>query len=348
MQATSSFKYSVLLSAMAGAMALPFAASVQAADAGRYVMVTHAADADSWWNTIKNSIKQASEDFGVSVDYRNPPDGDLAGMARLLEQAAARNYDGVAFDIADINVLAKPAGLVKAKGIPMVTMNSGSAEQSKQLGAIMHIGQPEFEAGKAAGERAKAAGVKSFVCVNHFATNAVSFERCKGFAEALGVDPKASMIDSGMDPTVVESKVTAYMRNNAGTQALLALGPNSAEPSIKALEKMGLAGKVYFGTFDISKDIVAAIKKGTINFAIDQQPYLQGYMSIASLVIAHNDKTMDAQKIIAKLKANPKFQARLAEYGLAPVYTAAGVSSGPGFVTKENVEKVEKYAGQYR
>nr|WP_233151858.1 sugar ABC transporter substrate-binding protein [Pelomonas sp. KK5] len=323
-------------------------AATGAQAAGRYVMVTHAADADSWWNTIKNAIKQAGEDFGVQVDYRNPPDGDLAGMARLLEQAAARGYDGVAFDIADINVLSKPAGLVKAKGLPIVTMNSGTTAESKKLGAIMHIGQPEYAAGKAAGERAKAAGIKSFVCVNHYATNNASFERCQGYADALGVDMKKSMIDSGMDPTVVESKVTAFLRANPSTQAVLTLGPNSAEPTLRALDKMGLAGKVYFGTFDISKDIVAGIKKGTINFAIDQQPYLQGYMTIASLVIAHDDKTMDAQAIIGKLKANPKFQARLAEYGLAPVYTADGVSSGPGFVTKDNVEKVEKYAGQYR
>ncbi|MDY0745547.1 sugar ABC transporter substrate-binding protein [Paucibacter sp. R3-3] len=340
-------KQSALLTALIGTAAALLPMTSAHAE-GRYAFVSHAPDADSWWNTIKNSLKQVGEDFNVTVDYRNPPDGDLAGMARLIEQSAARGYDGVAFTIADINVLAKPAALVKAKGIPIVTVNSGTAEQSKQVGAIMHIGQPEYEAGKGAGERAKAAGIKSFVCVNHYATNAVSFERCRGFADALGVDAKKTMIDSGQDPTVVESKVTAYLRSNPTTQAVLALGPNAAEPTIKALEKMNLAGKMYFGTFDLSKDIVAAIKKGTINFAIDQQPYLQGYMGIAALVIAHEDKTQDPQAIIAKLKANPKFQARLNEYGLAPVYTAAGVSSGPGFVTKDNIEKVEKYAGQYR
>ncbi len=314
----------------------------------RYVLISHAPDSDSWWNTVKNAIRHASEDFGVQVDYRNPSNGDLADMARLVEQAAAHNYDGVAFDIADYDVLSKPAARVTAKGIALVTLNSGTAAESRKLGAIMHIGQGEYSAGKAAGERAKAAGVTSFVCVNHYATNAASFQRCKGFADAIGVDSRESMIDSGVDPTVVASKVGAYLRNHPNTQAVLTLGPNSAEPTIQALERMGLAGRIYFGTFDLSPAIIQAIKKGELNFAIDQQPYLQGYMAIAVLAIAHADKTRDQAAIVARLKANPKFQARLTQYGLVPVYNSDGVSSGPSFVTKDNVAMVEKYAGQYR
>lgn len=49
----------------------------------KFVLISHAPDSDSWWNTIKNSVKQAGEDFNVTVDYRNPPNGDLADMARL-------------------------------------------------------------------------------------------------------------------------------------------------------------------------------------------------------------------------------------------------------------------------
>jgi simple sugar transport system substrate-binding protein len=314
----------------------------------QYVLVSHAPDSDSWWNTVKNAIKHAGEDFNVKVDYRNPPNGDLADMARLIEQAAAHNYSGVATSIADFSVLQGPIKQVGAKRIPIVSINSGTSKQSQELGALMHIGQPEYESGKAAGERAKSAGIKSFVCVNHYATNVASFDRCRGFADALGVDFKSSMLDSGTDPTTVTSKVSAYMRNNPDTQAVLALGPNSAEPTLQALEKMGLAGKVYFGTFDVSPAILQGIKKGQINFAIDQQPYLQGYIAVAVLAIAHKSKTTDIQKITAELKANPKFQARLKEYGLQPVYGARDISSGPSFVTQENSAFVEKYAGQYR
>jgi simple sugar transport system substrate-binding protein len=314
----------------------------------RFVLVSHAPDSDSWWNTIKNAIKQAGEDFGVTVDYRNPPSGDLADMARILEQASARNYDGVISSIADFDVLKKPIAQIAAKKIPFITINSGTTAQSEQLGAIMHVGQPEYDAGKAAGARAKAAGAKSFLCVNHYATNPASFERCKGFADALGVDYKSSTIDSGDDPTTVESKVSAYLRKNPGTSAVLTLGPSSAHPTLKAIAKLGLKGKIFMATFDLSPEISAGIKDGTVAFAIDQQPYLQGYIPVAVLAIMKQQNTRDLAKVIAALKANPKVKARFDAYDLAPVYGPRHISSGPGFVTKDNIGKVEKLAGQYR
>jgi len=329
------------------AAALVVSGAAFAADA-KFVLISHAPDSDSWWNTIKNAIKQAGEDFNVEVDYRNPPSGDLADMARLVEQAAARNYDGVIVSIADFNVLQKPLAQVRAKNIPFITINSGTQKESEQLGAIMHVGQPEFDAGKGAGEKAKAAGVKSFLCVNHYATNPASFERCRGFAAAIGADFKASTLDAGDDPTQIEAKASAYLRNHKDTQAVLTLGPTSALPSMKALQKMGLDTKIYFATFDLNEEITKGIKDGRVKFAIDQQPYLQGYIPVAVLAIMKKEKLTDLNKVKDILRSNPKFKARLAEYGLEPQYGARHISSGPGFVTKDNIAKVEKYAGQYR
>ena len=316
--------------------------------AGKYVLISHAPDSDSWWNTIKNAVKQAGEDYGVQVDYRNPPNGDLADMARLIEQAAAQGYDGVITTIADFNVLQGAVKKVTDKKIPLITINSGTTTQSEQLGAVMHVGQPEYEAGKGAGELAKAAGIKTFLCVNHYATNPASFERCRGFAEAIGADPKKSTLDSGADPTGVESKVSAYLRQNPGTQAVLALGPNSAHPTMRALDKTGLKGKIYFATFDLSDEISKGIKDGSVKFAIDQQPYLQGYIPVAVLATMKDMKSSDLAKVSEAVKANPKTKARFEEYGLSPAYGARHIGSGPGFVTKDNIAKVEKYAGQYR
>ena len=316
--------------------------------AGRYVLISHAPDSDSWWNTIKNSIKQAGEDYDVTVDYRNPPSGDLADMARLIEQAAAQGYDGVITTIADYNVLQGAVKKVTDKKILLITINSGTPEQSEKLGAIMHVGQPEYEAGKGAGERAKAAGIKSFLCVNHVATNPVVYERCRGFADAIGAVVKKSTIDSGDDPTGIESKVSAYLRQNPGTQAVLALGPTSAHPTLKALEKGGQKGKIWFATFDLSDEISRGIKDGSIQFAIDQQPYLQGYIPVAVMATMKAMNSTDLKKVSDAVRANPKTIKRFEDYGLAPAYGPRHIGSGPGFVTKDNLPKVEKFAGQYR
>jgi simple sugar transport system substrate-binding protein len=318
------------------------------ADNARFVVVSHAPDADPFWNVVKNGIGDAQKDFGVTVDYRNPPDGDLADMVHLLDQAAARNYDGVATTIADFDIVQRPVKTLVAKGIPVITLNSGTAQQNAALGALLHVGQPEYEAGKEAGERAKAAGVKRFLCVNNNATNPSSFERCRGFAEAIGADFKSSTLDSGNDPTEVENRVFAALHKRPDTQAVLALGPTSAVPALRAIRKLGLTSKIFFATFDMTPEVDRAIAAGTVAFAIDQQPYLQGYIPIALLAIMKQSHSRDVASAVAALKANPQFQQRLRTYGLVPRFSPSGVATGPSFVTRENVALVEKYAGQYR
>ncbi|MBO9588213.1 sugar ABC transporter substrate-binding protein [Devosia sp.] len=302
------------------AIALPAVAIPAAAEGERFVLVSHAPDSDSWWNTIKNAIALAGEQMGVTVEYRNPPTGDLADMARIIEQAAASNPDGIISTIADFDVLSGPLGDAVARGIPVITINSGTVEQSKEIGALLHVGQPEYDAGFGAGEKAKAAGVTSFLCVNHYITNPASVERCQGFADALGVELGNQMIDAGQDPGEIQSKVAAYLQTNPDTNGILTLGPTSAHPTIAALAANGQAGAIFFGTFDLSSEIAAAIKDGTINFAIDQQPFLQGYLPVVVLT-------------------------NLARYGVVP---GNSINSGPGFITKDNIGLVEQYAGQYR
>jgi simple sugar transport system substrate-binding protein len=290
------------------------------AEGERFVLVSHAPDSDSWWNTIKNAIAIAGEQMGVTVEYRNPPTGDLADMARIVEQATASSPNGIISTIADFDVLSGPLSNAVAQGIPVITINSGTEEQSKQIGALMHVGQPELAAGKGAGEKAKAAGVTKFLCVNHYITNPASVERCQGYAEALGVELGNQMIDAGQDPAEIKSKVMAYLQANPDTNGVLALGPTSAHPTIAALNESGKAGTIHFGTFDLSGEIAEAIKGGVIAFAIDQQPFLQGYLPVVILT-------------------------NLARYGVVP---GNSINSGPGFVTKDNIALVEKYAGEYR
>ena len=244
---------------LAAAVAVPFAVGMGGpafADGERFVFVSHAPDSDLWWNTIKNAVKNSEHDLGVKVEYRNPSTGDIADMARIIEQATASNPTGIITTIADYDVLESAIKGAIAKGIPVITVNSGTAAQSKKLGALMHIGQPEYDAGKGAGERAKAAGVTKLLCVNHYITNSASVERCQGYADGVGVKLGDQMLDSGVYPTEVYNKVKAYLTVHPDTDGIVTLGPNSADPVIKLLRDTGQAGKFKsFVTFDLDSDI---------------------------------------------------------------------------------------------
>lgn len=309
--------------AMATALAATplFALTTTASAEGeKYVLVSHAPDSDSWWNTIKNGIALAGEQMNVEVEYRNPPTGDIADMARIIEQAAASNPDGIITTLADFDVLKGPIQAAVDQGIDVIIMNSGTAEQAREVGALMYVGQPEYDAGLAAGIRAKSDGVTKFLCVNHAIQQPVVGERCRGFADGLGVELGDSMMDSGTDPAEIKNKVLAYLSANEDVDGILTLGPVSADPTIAALKENGLAGDIYFGTFDLGAEIVKGIKDGTIQWGIDQQPFLQAYLPV--VILANWDR-----------------------YGVLP---GNNINSGPGFVTKDGLTLVEKYAGEYR
>ncbi|WP_068310402.1 sugar ABC transporter substrate-binding protein [Polycladidibacter hongkongensis] len=294
--------------------------AVSAAQAERYVLVSHAPDSDSWWNTIKNGLALAGKQMNVEVEYRNPPTGDLADMARIIEQTAASQPDGIITTLADFDVLSGPIQAAVDQGIDVIIMNSGTPEQTREVGALMFVGQPEYDAGLAAGMRAKKDGVSSFLCVNHVISNAVVAERCRGFADGLGVALGGQMIDSGQDPSEIKNKVQAYLEANPETDAILTLGPTSADPTILALNENGMAGDIYFGTFDLGDEIVKGIKAGVIQWGIDQQPFLQAYLPVVVLTNYHR-------------------------FGVLP---GNNINSGPGFITKDGLELVERYAGEYR
>lgn len=304
----------------ASVVTAPVAATAAGHETLSYVLVSHAPDSDTWWNTIKNGIALAGEQVGVEVEYRNPPTGDIADMARIIEQAAASSPDGIITTLADFDVLKGPIMNAVDQGIDVIIMNTGTPEQAREVGALMYVGQPEYDAGYAAGLRAKGEGVTKFLCVNHAIQQPTVGERCRGYADGLGIELGDAMMDSGTDPSEIKNKVMAYLSANEDVDGILTLGPVSADPTIAALNEMGIAGDIHFGTFDLGEEIVKGIKDGTIAWGIDQQPFLQAYLPVVVLTNYHR-------------------------YGVLP---GNNINSGPGFVTADGLEMVEKFAGEYR
>ena len=305
----------------AGIAAMSLAATATAqAEGEKYVLVSHAPDSDSWWNTIKNGIALGWQTCRCEVEYRNPPTGDIADMARIIEQAAASNPDGIITTLADFDVLKGPIKAAVDQGIDVIIMNTGTPEQAAKsvplcMSVSLNMMPVTLQASAPRGE-----GVTKFLCVNHAIQQPTVGERCRGYADGLGVDLGNAMMDSGTDPSEIKNKVLAYLSANPDTNGILTLGPVSADPTIAALQENGMAGSIHFGTFDLGAEIVKGIKDGTINWGIDQQPFLQAYMPV--VILANWDR-----------------------YGVLP---GNNINSGPGFVTKDGLTKVEEFAGEYR
>ena len=301
----------------AAAMGLSLAAPALAQET-RVVFVTHGQSGDAYWSVVKNGMDDAAKTLGVQAEYLAPETFDMAKMAQMIDAAVASKPDGLVVSIADTAALGPPVKNAVAAGIPVIVINSGGSKLTRELGGLLYLGQSEFEAGVLAGERVKALGVKKAVCVNHEVGNISLDDRCAGFAKGLGVE--VPVLAGVMDPTEMRSRTVAYLKTNPDTEFVLACGIGAAEPGLAALDELGLTGKVKMGTFDLSPTILQATADGKMEWGIDAQQYLMGYIPVVMLDL-------------------------LKKYKLAPI---ADYPTGPGFVTKNDALAVIDLSKQGR
>ena len=305
-----------VLGLVAGLTMLSAAVSFAAADETRVVFVTHGQSGDPYWSVVKNGMDDAAKTLGVKAEYLAPENFDMAKMAQMIDAAAASKPDGLVVSIADPAAVSEPIKNAVAAGIPVIVIDSGGSKLTHELGGLLFMGQSEYEAGVLAGERVKKLGLTNAVCSNHEVGNISLDDRCAGFAKGLGVD--VPVLNGVMDPTEMKSRITAYLKTNPDTQFILAVGINSAEPGLGAIDELGLTGKVKIGTFDLSPTILRATADGKMEWGIDAQQYAMGYVPVVMF---------DLWK----------------KYKIAPI---ADYPTGPGFVTKETAASVIDLAKQ--
>ena len=144
--------------------------------------------ADAWAQINKNNWDDAAKQLGVTAEYLAPETFDMAKMGQMIDAAAASKPDGLVVSIPDEAALSGPIKDAVASGVPVIVIDSGGSQGAKDVGALLFLGQSEFEAGVMAGERIKALGITKAVCANHEVGNVSLDDRCAGFTKGLGVD----------------------------------------------------------------------------------------------------------------------------------------------------------------
>ena len=292
----------------------PDGALVKRADI-KIEIVTHGQAQDGFWGVVRNGVKAGAADMGVTANYSAPgTESDMPAMSALIDAAIAKKPTGLVVSIPNPDALSPAIKRAIAAGIPVVSMNSGS-DVFKSLGILAHVGQTEFEAGLGAGERFKAAGVKNAVCFNQEVGNKALTDRCNGFFTGLTGKTDGKVLTGKIsDPAGMQATITAALQTDGTIDGVLTLGPSVAKPALAAL---AAAGKpIHLATFDLSADVLTAIKDGKMDFAIDQQQFLQGYLPIVILT-------------------------NYAETRNLPTGNGTGlIMTGPGFVTKDNAADV--------
>lgn len=276
-------------------------------------LVTHSAPGDTFWDMVRKGAQAAADKDNITLQYAADPDGPT--QASLVQAAVDRNVGGIAVTLGKPDALQGAIKNAENAGIPVVGLNSGS-DAAKKFGLLGFFGQDEKTAGEATGDKLKEAGAQHPICVIHEQGNVGLQDRCAGVKER--VPATQILYVNGNDLASVRTAITAKLQQAPNTDWVVALQGDVATNAVAAVQSAGSKAKV--ATFDTNAQVVQDIKAGTIQFAVDQQPYLQGYLAVDSIWLYRtNGDTIG---------------------GGLPTLT------GPAFVDKSNVADVEKYAAR--
>lgn len=276
-------------------------------------LITHSGPGDTFWDQVRAGAEDAAKKDNVKLEYSADPEG--SAQANLVQQAIDKKVDAIAVTLAKPEAMKSTVEAATEADIPVVALNGGM-DDWKQMGALSFFGQDDELAGEAAGTRLKDEGAGKTLCVIHEQGNVGLEARCDGVAKTFGDSEKIYV--TGTDTANVQSTITAKLQQDSSITNVLTLGAPFALIADKSVDEAG--SKATISTFDLNDDALKAIKEGTITWAVDQQPYVQGYMAVDSLWL--------------------KVQQGAEVGGGQPVYT------GPAFIDKDNVDALLKSEGE--
>src|SRR3954471_15130585 len=272
----------VALSACSGGGAVKTEASSGGGGGGNsgytFAMITHETPGDTFWDRIRAGAEQAAKDTGSTLKYSADP--DATKQAVLIQYASDSKVDGAATTLATPDALIPTVKKAVAAGIPVDSFNSGFAYW-QQAGALTHFSSDEFLAGQQAGKRMKDAGATKILCTIQQTGSVALEDRCKGVKDSF---PNTENLQvKGADDAAVTSAIQAKLQQDKTINWIITLGAAQALDAVKAIQQVGSKAKV--GTFDTNPDAAQAVSDGKVEFFIDQQPYLQGYLSVLELYL---------------------------------------------------------------
>ncbi|WP_102142410.1 substrate-binding domain-containing protein [Mycobacterium hubeiense] len=274
-------------------------------------MITHEVPGDSFWDLIRKGAETAAKKDNIELRYSNDP--EAPNQANLVQTAIDSGVKGIAVTLAKPDAMRAAVENANARGIPVVAFNSG-LDEWQEMGVKEYFGQDEYIAGQAAGDRLKADGAKKVICVIQEQGHVGLENRCAGVKNKFPATENLNV--NGKDMPSVESTITAKLQQDPSIDFVLTLGAPFALTAVQSAKNAGSSAKI--ATFDTNAALVDAIENGDVQWAVDQQPFLQGYLAVDSLWLYLNNGNVIG--------------------GGQPTLT------GPAFIDKSNIEAVAEYA----
>jgi simple sugar transport system substrate-binding protein len=305
--------------ALLTAIVTPVAYAADACDGRKPYTIYYATHAipSPFWSKVQLGAEQGAKDACLELKWTQDIDFSVATTIERMETAVAEEPDLLVITATDAQAMRPTLERAQAAGIPVIAINvADPAPKLERLPYLIYIGADEYSAGVAAAQEVLRKGKPGrAACFNQFPGHVGLEKLCGGWADTFKeAGATAEQIDASGSTADAQAALTAYLQLHPDLGALFTVNDaeNNYGVALATLKGEGMTGKLDLVTYNVSPQIIEAIKAGETLAGIDQQPYLQGYLPA----------------ILAR---------QYLEVGLMP---GSDIFTGPGVVDAANVDQV--------
>jgi simple sugar transport system substrate-binding protein len=255
----------------------------------KFVFVCHVTT-NSFFTPTQYGAQDACALLNCEFQWTGSKDSIVAEMVNATKTAISAKADGIALAVVDKDAFNAPVDQALSAGIPVVSYNADGAKDDPGTNRLAYIGQGLYDSGFQLGQRALASGLASGDVVGFIATpGALNIQpRIDGASDAIkqsGKPIKFTPVGTNADVTKGLSIIDAYAQGHPNLTGMLAVDAGSTQAVGQVVQKYKMRDKglKVAGGFDLVPETLQAIKGGSLDYTIDQQPYLQGFLPVLYL-----------------------------------------------------------------
>lgn len=248
----------------------------------------------SFWEVVKMGAEAAGKEFGINVDFDGPTDeNDIDGQIQFVNEAINEKVDALVLAASDYLKLVDVAEKASAEGIPVIIIDSGiKSDKMKSF-----IGTDNVDAGKKLGETfINKVGNKCNIAVMSFIKGAASSDqREEGFFETIKTQSGIRLLSKeycNSDENTAQQLTEKLIKKYPDIDAIVCLNAYGTTGTARAIEKLGMAGKVKIIGFDSTPEEINFVEKDVIQSLVIQNPFNMGYLGVKYALDAMNGQAV--------------------------------------------------------
>ena len=250
----------------------------------KFTMVNHVTT-NVFFTPTQSGAADACKLLGCSYQWTGSATSNVSEMVNAINTAVSAGVHGIATTLINPTAFNKPVAAALAAKIPVVAYNA----DEPSTGRLAYIGQDLLVSGQEMGKHIASLVPAGDIGLFIATPGAANIQpRIDGALQTLKAHPaiKAHVVATGAAVPAELTVINSYAVGHPNTKGLFAVDAGSTQGCAQTIQKLGLAKKgVKGGGYDLTPITEQLLAAGEIQFTIDQQPYLQGFLPILELYL---------------------------------------------------------------